>query len=46
MFCLSVKALMPDAMFQAAGGALTAFGVLEIIIVLLTAKARRTANKA
>ena len=39
VFCISAKTLMPDVMFQAAGGALAAFGLLEIAIVLLSAKA-------
>lgn len=45
IFSMSAKALMPEEMFRATGGALMLFGGLEIIIILMTAKARKTANK-
>lgn len=45
LFCLSARALLPNALFQAAGSALMGFGVLEIIVILLTAKARKEANQ-
>ena len=46
IFSISAKVLLPEQMFQAAGGALIGFGLLEIVIILLTAKSRRIANKA
>lgn len=46
VFSVSAKALMPEEMFQAAGGALMLFGVLEVVIILMTANARKSANKA
>ena len=46
VFSILSKSLMPEAMFQAAGGALMLFGVMEIIIVLMTAKARKAANES
>ena len=45
IFSISAKALLPEAMFQAAGGALMLFGLLEIVIILMTSKARRIADK-
>lgn len=46
IFSIAAKALLPDAMFQAAGGALVVFGILEFVIILMTSKARKAANKA
>ena len=46
IFSISAKALLPETMFQAAGGALLLFGLLEIVIILMTAKARKAANRA
>ena len=45
IFSISAKALLPETMFQSAGGALLLFGLLEIVIILMTAKARKAANK-
>ena len=41
IFSMSTRAFLPGAMFQAAGGALTVFGILEITVILMTASARR-----
>ena len=46
LFCISARVLLPDALFQAAGTALTIYGVLEILVILLTARARRIVKKA
>ena len=46
LICLSARVLLPDALFQAVGSALAGFGVLEIIIILMTARARKAANRA
>ena len=46
LFCISSRALLPDALFQAAGGALMLFGLLDIAIILMTAGARKAARNA
>ena len=46
VFSIAAKSLLPEAMFQAAGGALIVFGLLEIVVILMTAGARKAANMA